>query len=152
MRSPLRLIRPLVRAVVTLVMIGIAAVLMVAVWHTYMIAPWTRDGRVLAEVVDIAPEIPGTIVSVPVHDNQFVHKGDVLFELDPVRFRLAIAAGPGGRRTGNAAVAPGQSRCPPPAGVERRRVRRGTGAVRDPPPRWRRRIWTRRGRRSMSRT
>jgi multidrug resistance efflux pump len=72
-------------------MIGIAAVLVVAVWHTYMIAPWTRDGRVLAEVVDIAPEIPGTIVSVPVRDNQFVHKGDILFELDPVRFRIAIA-------------------------------------------------------------
>jgi multidrug resistance efflux pump len=87
----MRLIRPLVRAIVTLVAIGVTTVLVVAVWHTYMIAPWTRDGRVLAEVVDIAPEIPGTIVSVPVHDNQFVHKGDVLYQLDPVRFRLAIA-------------------------------------------------------------
>jgi multidrug resistance efflux pump len=85
------LVRHFVRAVVTLVMVGIAGVLVVAVWHTYMIAPWTRDGRVQAEVVDTAPEVPGTIVSVPVHDNQFVHKGDVLFELDPVRFRLAIA-------------------------------------------------------------
>ena len=72
-------------------MAGIAAVLVTAVWYTYMIAPWTRDGRVLAEVVDIAPEVPGTIISVPVRDNQFVHKGDVLFELDPVRFRIAIA-------------------------------------------------------------
>jgi multidrug resistance efflux pump len=80
-----------VRTGVTLVMVGIAAVLIVAVWYTYMIVPWTRDGRVLAEVVDIAPEVPGTIVAVPVHDNQFVHKGDVLFELDPVRFRIAIA-------------------------------------------------------------
>jgi RND family efflux transporter MFP subunit len=72
-------------------MVGVAAVLVAAVWHTYMIAPWTRDGRVQAEVVDIAPEVPGTIVSVPVHDNQFVHKGDVLYQLDPVRFRIAIA-------------------------------------------------------------
>jgi multidrug resistance efflux pump len=87
----MRLIRPLVRAIVTIVVTGVATVLVVAVWHTYMIAPWTRDGRVLAEVVDVAPEIPGTIVSVPVRDNQFVRKGDVLFELDPVRFRLAIA-------------------------------------------------------------
>ncbi|MDB5400921.1 MAG: efflux transporter periplasmic adaptor subunit [Rhodopila sp.] len=85
------LVRHLVRTVVTLVMVSIAAVLLVAVWRTYMTAPWTRDGRVQAEVVDIAPEVPGTIASVPVHDNQFVHKGDVLFELDPVRFRLAIA-------------------------------------------------------------
>jgi RND family efflux transporter MFP subunit len=85
------LVRHFVRTVITLVMVGIAAVLLVAVWRTYMTAPWTRDGRVQAEVVDIAPEVPGTIASVPVHDNQFVHKGDVLFELDPVRFRLAIA-------------------------------------------------------------
>jgi multidrug resistance efflux pump len=85
------LVRYLVRTIVTLAVAGVAAVLVFAVWHTYMIAPWTRDGRVQAEVVDIAPEIPGTVVSVPVHDNQYVHKGDVLFELDPVRFRLAIA-------------------------------------------------------------
>jgi multidrug resistance efflux pump len=85
------LVRHFVRVVVTLILGGLAAVLLVAVWHTYMIAPWTRDGRVQAEVVDIAPEIPGSIVLVPVHDNQYVHKGDVLFELDPVRFRLAIA-------------------------------------------------------------
>jgi multidrug resistance efflux pump len=85
------LLRYLVRTIVTLAAVGLAAVLVVAVWHTYMIAPWTRDGRVQAEVVDIAPEIPGTVVSVPVHDNQYVHKGDVLFALDPVRFRIAIA-------------------------------------------------------------
>src|ERR1700739_1585791 len=87
------LAKHLIRVVLTLVMVGIATVLIVAVWHTYMIAPWTRDGRVQAEVVDIAPEIPGTVVSVPVHDNQYVHKGDVLFALDPVRFRIAIAGG-----------------------------------------------------------
>ena len=85
------LLRYLVRTIVTLAVVGIAAMLVVAVWHTYMIAPWTRDGRVQAEVVDIAPEIPGTVVSVPVHDNQDIHKGDVLFALDPVRFRIAIA-------------------------------------------------------------
>jgi multidrug resistance efflux pump len=85
------LLRHLVRTIVTLAVVGIATALIIAVWHTYMIAPWTRDGRVQAEVVDIAPEIPGTVVAVPVRDNQYVHKGDVLFALDPVRFRIAIA-------------------------------------------------------------
>jgi multidrug resistance efflux pump len=85
------LLRYLVRTIVTLAAVGIAAVLVVAVWHTYMIAPWTRDGRVQAEVVDIAPEIPGTVVSVPVHDNRYVHKGDILFALDPARFGITIA-------------------------------------------------------------
>ena len=85
------LLRRFFRVMVTLGMAGIAALLLSAVWRTYELSPWTRDGRVQAEVVDIAPEVPGTIFSVPVHDNQFVHKGDVLFELDPVRFRVAIA-------------------------------------------------------------
>ena len=42
------------------------------------------------EIVDIAPEVAGTVVKVAVHDNQFVNKGDVLFEIDPLRFRLAV--------------------------------------------------------------
>lgn len=55
-----------------------------------MLAPWTRDGRVRVYVVDVAPEVPGTVVKVPVVDNMYVHRGDPLFVLDPVRFHLAI--------------------------------------------------------------
>ncbi|GGF29997.1 antibiotic resistance protein [Aliidongia dinghuensis] len=79
------------RTAITLVMVLLAALLVAALWQRYMLAPWTRDGRVRAEVVDVAPEVPGTIVDVPVRDNQFVHKGDVLFTIDPVRFKIAIA-------------------------------------------------------------
>ncbi len=85
------LLRSVLRYVATFIMVGIAAVLVVALWRVYMLSPWTRDGRVEVQVVGIAPEVSGTIIDVPVHDNQFVHKGDVLFTLDPVRFRLAIA-------------------------------------------------------------
>jgi RND family efflux transporter MFP subunit len=59
-------------------------------WH-YMRSPWTRDGRVRAEVVDIAAEISGKVVELPVSDNQFVHKDDVLFVVDPSDYRLALA-------------------------------------------------------------
>jgi multidrug resistance efflux pump len=79
------------RIAVTLAMVAVAAVLILALWRSYMLAPWTRDGRVLAQVVDIAPEVSGTVTEVRVEDNQFVHKGDVLFVIDPERFRLAIA-------------------------------------------------------------
>lgn len=72
-------------------MVCVAGVLFVALWRVYMLASWTRDGRVDAQVIDIAPEVSGTVAEVPIRDNQFVHKGDVLFALDPVRFRLAIA-------------------------------------------------------------
>lgn len=84
------LLRTLIRVVLTLSVVVLAIVLGVTLWDTYMIAPWTRDGRVRVYVVDVAPEVPGTVVQVPVADNQFVHKGEPLFVLDPVRFRLAI--------------------------------------------------------------
>jgi multidrug resistance efflux pump len=58
-------------------------------WDRYVLAPWTRDGRVRAEVVTMAPEVSGTVVGVKVTDNQFVHKGDALFVIDPSRFQFA---------------------------------------------------------------
>jgi multidrug resistance efflux pump len=78
------------RIATTLLMVGLTVMLAIGLWTTYMLAPWTRDGKVLAQVVNIAPEVSGTIVSLPVADNQFVHKGDVLFVIDPTRFRLAV--------------------------------------------------------------
>ncbi|BAK84113.1 HlyD family secretion protein [Komagataeibacter medellinensis] len=84
------LLRTLIRVVLTLAVVTMAIVMGVTLWDTYMIAPWTRDGRVRVYVVDVAPEVSGTVVQLPVVDNQFVHRGDPLFVLDPVRFRLAI--------------------------------------------------------------
>ena len=87
----MRILLKITRVVLTLAMVAVAALLVMALWQRYMLAPWTRDGRVRAEVVDIAPEVSGTVVDVPVSENQLVHRGDVLFTLDPVRFKLAIA-------------------------------------------------------------
>ncbi|AQS87455.1 major facilitator superfamily multidrug resistance transporter HlyD/EmrA/FusE [Neoasaia chiangmaiensis NBRC 101099] len=84
------LTRTLIRIILTLAVLGVAILLGFTLWETYMIAPWTRDGRVRVYVVDAAPEVSGTVVSVPVHDNDYVHRGDPLFVLDPMRFRLAI--------------------------------------------------------------
>src|SRR5690606_12690850 len=47
-------------------------------WVHYEMDPWTRDGRVKAYVVQVAPDVSGMVTSVPVHDNQSVKKGDVL--------------------------------------------------------------------------
>ena len=59
-------------------------------WDAYMGAPWTRDGTVRAYVVTMAPEVAGRIVELPVRDNQFVHKGDLLMVIDPTNFRIAV--------------------------------------------------------------
>lgn len=85
------MIKRFFRLAITLLFAALALVMAVALWHHYMVDPWTRDGRVRAEVVRLAPEVAGTITEMRVADNQFVHKGDVLFVIDPERYRLALA-------------------------------------------------------------
>ena len=60
-------------------------------WRYYMLSPWTRDGRVRAETVNVAAEVFGKVTDLKVMENQFVHKGDVLFIIDPEEFRLDLA-------------------------------------------------------------
>jgi multidrug resistance efflux pump len=81
---------PVAPILITLGTVAIAALLAWATWQAYMGAPWTRDGTVRAYVVTMAPEVAGRIVKLPVTDNQFVHKGDVLFEIDPADYRIAL--------------------------------------------------------------
>src|SRR5229473_5859321 len=75
---------------ITLGTVAVAALLGWATWQVYMGAPWTRDGSVRAYVVTMAPEVAGRIVKLPVADNQFVHKGDVLFEIEPADYSIAL--------------------------------------------------------------
>ena len=51
--------------------------------------PWTRDGKVRATVIQIAPRVTGPIVNLPLKDNQFVRKGDLLFEIDQRTYKAA---------------------------------------------------------------
>jgi len=85
------MIKTLARSLATLCLAALALVMSLALWHHYMDSPWTRDGRIRAEVVSVAPEVAGTITQLAVADNQLVHKGDILFVVDPERYRLALA-------------------------------------------------------------
>ena len=80
----------LVRIAVTLGMVALALVVGSALWDYYMNAPWTRDGRVRADVVAVAPDVSGLVTEIPVNDNQEVKRGDVLFRVDPERFQIAL--------------------------------------------------------------
>jgi multidrug resistance efflux pump len=80
----------LVPILITLGTVAVAALLGWATWQVYMVAPWTRDGTVRAYVVTMAPEVAGRIVKLSVADNQFVHKGDVLFEIESADYRIAL--------------------------------------------------------------
>jgi multidrug resistance efflux pump len=75
---------------ITLGTVAVAVLFAWATWQAYMGAPWTRDGTVRAYVVTMAPEVAGRIVKLPVADNQFVRKGDVLFEVDSADYRIAL--------------------------------------------------------------
>jgi len=74
-----------------------AAVVIVAVlmvfdkYRDYVINPWTRDGQVCAQVIQITTRVSGPIVDLPIRDNQFVETGDLLFEIDPRTFEAALA-------------------------------------------------------------
>src|SRR6202022_1758304 len=76
---------------ITLATMAVAAALGWAMWEAYMGAPWTRDGTVRAYVVTMAPEVAGRIVELPVADNQFVHKGDLLMVIDPTNYKIAVS-------------------------------------------------------------
>jgi len=80
----------LLRFLFTTVVVLAAAVLGHALWKRYLYSPWTRDGRVRADVVQIAPDVAGLVATVPVHDNQFVHKGELLMTIDRDRYILAL--------------------------------------------------------------
>jgi multidrug resistance efflux pump len=76
---------------ITVAAVVVASVATTIMWNTYMDAPWTRDGTVRAYVVTMAPEVSGRIVELPVADNQFVHKGDLLMTIDPTNYKIAVS-------------------------------------------------------------
>jgi multidrug resistance efflux pump len=75
---------------ITLATLIVALPLCWLMWEAYVGAPWTRDGTVRAYVVTMAPQVAGQIVELPVADNQFVHKGDLLVVIDPTNYRIAV--------------------------------------------------------------
>ncbi|MCX6062132.1 MAG: biotin/lipoyl-binding protein [Campylobacterales bacterium] len=80
----------LIRFLITFLVVSLAVFLGLMLWHNYMNSPWTRDGRVRADVVMIAPDVSGLVSDIGIKDNQEVHQGDILFQIDEVRFQHAL--------------------------------------------------------------
>lgn len=78
------------RVVLTLLVVAFACVVVWRMTMYYMFAPWTRDGHIRADVVQIAPDVSGLIKQVDVRDNQPVARDQVLFVIDQERFKLAL--------------------------------------------------------------
>ena len=70
----------------------VAAAIVVGLYvaRLYYVYPRTDDAYVRANLVGIAPHVSGPIVSLPIVDNQHVHKGNMLFVVDPRPYQTAL--------------------------------------------------------------
>lgn len=74
----------------TLIVVAIAGFVLWKLIDYYMYSPWTRDGRVQADIIQVAPDVSGLITEVDVNDNQPVKAGQILFVIDQARYTLAL--------------------------------------------------------------
>ncbi|WP_148864348.1 efflux RND transporter periplasmic adaptor subunit [Marinobacter fonticola] len=81
----------LLRIGLTLLVVVVAIVAGNWVWNHYLYSPWTRDGRIRADVITVAPDVSGWVTQLSVADNQPVDKGDPVFTIDDTRYRAAVA-------------------------------------------------------------
>ena len=81
-----KLLRITLTSIVVLIAVG---VVLFKYWD-YVTNPWTRDGQVRAQVIQITPRVSGPIVNLPIKDNQLVKTGDALFKIDPRTFQATV--------------------------------------------------------------
>ncbi|HUD92826.1 efflux RND transporter periplasmic adaptor subunit [Sphingobium sp.] len=110
-----RLTTVLIRSAATIILVVAATAVAIWMWNHYEGSPWTRDGRVRADVVRVTPDISGLVTSVAVRDNQLVKAGDLLFVIDTPRYSMAL-------EEANARIASAQATL----GQARREARRDT--------------------------
>lgn len=74
--------KKLLNVIIPVLLVLVAFILSTNAWKVYMNGTWTRDARVMSEIVKIAPQVSGEVVNIYVKDNQEVKKGDLLFEIN----------------------------------------------------------------------
>ena len=84
------MIKNTIKLLLTLTVIGAAVYFGYQKYQTYTQNPWTRDGQVRTQVIQIAPRVTGMVTKIHVKDNQRVKKGDLLFEIDPSQYQLKV--------------------------------------------------------------
>ncbi len=77
------------RRVVVGVVAAAALTLLLAIYQVNH-SPRTDDASVWANYIQVVPEVTGWLVELPVKDNAFVKKGDLLFVIDPRPYEYAL--------------------------------------------------------------
>jgi len=78
------------RIIITLSAVVIAAWMLYAQYKNYLIYPWTRDAQVSAQVIQITPRVTGPLIELPIKDNQWVKRGDLLFKIDSSDYEAKV--------------------------------------------------------------
>jgi len=87
----MKYIKLLVKLIVTFSLLASALYVGYNKYEEYFNNPWTRDGQVRSQVIQVSPRVSGTVTAIKIVDNQHVKKGDLLFEIDPSPFKITIA-------------------------------------------------------------
>ncbi len=83
-------VRKFVRPILLIIVACVALMALKHIWDYYNSEPWTRDGRVRGDVIQVSSDVSGLVTEVLVQDNQQVKKGQVLFRIDVARQALDV--------------------------------------------------------------
>jgi len=83
-------LKKLIKLLLTFAILGTALYFGYNKYREYIENPWTRDGQVRTQVIQVAPRVTGMVTRIHVTDNQKVKKGDLLFEIDPSQYKLKV--------------------------------------------------------------
>lgn len=83
--------RKLVKWLIALLILGIAGIIGYRYWRHEQLYASTDDAYLNAHTIEVAAQVFGPVVRVYVRDNQLVHTGDPLFDIDPAPYQLALA-------------------------------------------------------------
>ena len=99
------------RILLGIAILGVAAAGVFGYWFFFMRGiVFTDDARFAGHLVDLAPEINGTIIDVPVHEGQFIRHGAVTFRLDPAILQAALSQAEAALVSGRASLASSEAK------------------------------------------
>ena len=82
--------KKIIKILLTLAILGIALFFAYNKYREYIDNPWTRDGQVRTQVIQVTPRVNGMVTKIHVVDNQKVKTGDLLFEIDPSQYEVKL--------------------------------------------------------------
>ncbi len=84
------MMKKIIKFLLTLAILGTALYYAYNKYRAYIDNPWTRDGQVRTQVIQVTPRVNGMVIKISIVDNQHVKKGDLLFEIDPSQYQVEL--------------------------------------------------------------